>query len=200
MLARQWYVTCSDFLIQCEVAVRRAGLFRKGKTRSGATTLEFALIAPILLVLMFGLIEAGVIYIGQAWISNATNEMGRLVRTGQIQAAAIDQTQFRSMVCARIAGFFNCDANLQIDVQAYPTFAAATMGAPVDAGGNLDPSLTRYNPGTSCQVVLVRVFYKYAVQTPFFTTFLVNLAGNRHLITAATAYRNEPFTSDVSGC
>jgi hypothetical protein len=60
--------------------------------------------------------------------------------------------------------------------------------------------LNRYDPGTACQVVLVRVFYKYAVHTPFLTTFLVNMAGNKHLITAATAYRNEPFTSNVNGC
>jgi Flp pilus assembly protein TadG len=162
--------------------------------------MEFALVAPIMLVLMFGLIEAGAVYIGQAWVSYATNDMARLIRTGQIQAAAIDQTSFRNQVCAKLAGYLQCNTDLQVDVQAYPTFSAANIGSPVDASGNLDSTLVRYNPGTACEVVLVRVFYKWTVQTPFLTTFLVNLADNKHLISAAAAYRNEPFTTNVNGC
>jgi Flp pilus assembly protein TadG len=174
-------------------------LFKKGRTKSGATAVEFALIAPILLVLMFGLIEAGAVYIGQAWITYATGDMARQIRTGQIQTEAIDKATFRNRVCAKLAGYFKCDTDLQIDVKAYPSFTATNVGSPVVAG-DLDPNLNRYEPGTSCQVVLVRVFYKWSVQTPFFTSFLVNMAGNKHLITAAAAYRNEPFTTDVSGC
>jgi Flp pilus assembly protein TadG len=180
--------------------VRRAGIFKKGRTKSGATTLEFALVAPILLVLMFGLIEAGAVYIGQAWVTFATNDMARLIRTGQIQTAAVDQITFRTMMCAKLSGFFSCDTNLQIDVQAYPTFSAASFGSPLDAGNNLDASLNNYNPGTACEVVLLRTFYKWDVHTPFLATFLVNMAGQKHLITAAAAYRNEPFTSAVNGC
>jgi hypothetical protein len=64
----------------------------------------------------------------------------------------------------------------------------------------LNSALNNYNPGTSCQVVIVRNFYKWTLQTPFFTSFLVNLGSNQRLLSAAFAVRNEPFTSAVAGC
>jgi len=30
--------------------------------------------------------------------------------------------------------------------------------------------------------------------------FLVNMAGNKHLVTATAAFRNEPFTTSTGGC
>ena len=70
-------------------------------------------------------------------------------------------------------------------------FSAASFGPPVDANGNFTSSA--YNPGSACQVVLVRNVYKWTLHTPFFTTFLVNNGTNKRLLSAATAFRNEPF-------
>jgi hypothetical protein len=46
----------------------------------------------------------------------------------------------------------------------------------------------------------VRGFYTMPIYTPVLTWFLVNMTGNKHLVSAATAFRNEPFTSNVAGC
>lgn len=172
---------------------------RKG-AKAGATAIEFAILAPIFFVLMFAIIEAGAVFIGESWLQYATNDVGRRVRTGEVQLANTSQTEFRTMVCDRIAGYLPCNSNLQVDVQAYSDFSAANIQAPLDGNGNLNASLNNYNPGTSCQVVIVRNFYKWSLQTPFFTNFLVNLGSNQRLLSAATAMRNEPFTSSVTGC
>jgi hypothetical protein len=93
-----------------------------------------------------------------------------------------------------------CNSNLTIDVQAYNSFQAANFPPPLDPNGNLATNLDNYNPGTACDVVVVRTFYTWKVQTPVLTPFLVNMSGGQQLLTAAAAFRNEPFTSAVAGC
>ncbi|HWA22604.1 MAG TPA: TadE/TadG family type IV pilus assembly protein [Caulobacterales bacterium] len=172
---------------------------RRGGAKSGATALEFALLSPIFFVIMFAIIEAGAVYIGESWLQFATNDVGRQVRTGEVQLANTSKTQFRALVCAKTTPFLPCDANLQVDVQAYSDFTTASLQQPI-SGGVLNSALNNYNPGTACQVVIVRNFYKWTLQTPFFTNFLVNLGTNQRLLSAAFATRNEPFTSAVTGC
>ena len=61
-------------------------------------------------------------------------------------------------------------------------------------------SMNNYNPGTACTVVLVRVFYAWPVFTPILTPFLSNMAGNKHLLYSAAAFRNEPYNLGLAGC
>ena len=65
---------------------------------------------------------------------------------------------------------------------------------------NLNSALNNYELGTACSVVLVRAFYTWSVLTPLLTPFLVNMSSNDHLIYAASAFRNEPFSTGMSGC
>lgn len=178
--------------------MRLASLFKRRRAKSGATALEFALVAPIFFVMIFGILEAGAVYIGEAWLQYATSDVGRMVRTGQIQLQNVDQTTFRNMVCARLSPYLPCDGNLRVEVQAYSDFPSANFLPPVDANGNFNAAA--YNPGAACQVVLVRNVYKWTVHTPVFAAFLVNTGTDKRLISAAAAFRNEPFQSGVQGC
>ncbi len=51
----------------------------------------------------------------------------------------------------------------------------------------------QYSPGKACDIVVVRLFYQW----PLFVTALgwnpSNLAGNKRLLTATAAFRNEPY-------
>ena len=49
-------------------------------------------------------------------------------------------------------------------------------------------------------VVLMRATYNWTVVTPVLSWFMVNMANNQHLLSATTAFRNEPYTSNVQGC
>jgi hypothetical protein len=110
------------------------------------------------------------------------------------------QAQFRQLVCNKIGPILKCDSNLQIDVQTFANFGAVNFANPVLGNGTLDPSLNRWNPGSVCSIVLVRAYYTWNVATPLLTPFLVNMASDNHLLTAAAAFRNEPYTSQVAGC
>lgn len=161
--------------------------------------IEFAFVAPIFLLFLMGTMETGIVFLGSFVLQNATSDAARQIRTGQVALNHLSQQDFRNLVCSRISPLLQCDNNLQIDVQTYTDFAAANITNPV-TNGVLDPSLNRWAPGTVCSVVLVRTFYTWKVATPVLTAFLVNIGSDQHLLSAAAAFRNEPYDTSVSGC
>jgi Flp pilus assembly protein TadG len=171
--------------------------------RRASAAIEFALIAPILFIFLMGIIETGVIFLAQFTLQGAVNDVAREIRTGQITPANTSVSAFRQKVCDRIGPFLGCDSNLQIDVEASTNgFAGVAYQNPVTAGNTLDPSLNNTWPTSIsyCSVVLVRAFYTWHVFTPFLSPFLSNLSGDVHLISVASAFRNEPYNVGVQGC
>jgi Flp pilus assembly protein TadG len=163
-------------------------------SRSGSAAIEFAFIAPIFFLLIFAIIETGILYFSQATLQFATNETARMVRTGQVQAGAMNAAGFRTQVCNLITPLLACDSNLQIDVRTFSGgFGSASFGAPLDGSGNLKSGQNNFQPGVAGDVVLVRVFYTWKVMTPILTPFLVNMANDSRLLTGTAAFRNEPF-------
>jgi Flp pilus assembly protein TadG len=172
---------------------------RAERNRASAA-IEFAMIAPVFFILLMGIIENGLIYFAGSTLQYATDNAARYIRTGQASAAAMSQAQFRTKICGDIAPMLACDSNLQIDVQTFTTYSNANFTTPTDSSGNLKSTLNNYQIGTACSVVLVRAFYTWKVLTPVLSPFLTNLTTGYHLISATAAFRNEPFTSAVSGC
>ena len=172
----------------------------RSTARAGSAALEFAFIAPIFFVLLMGTIEVGILFFAQSVLQNATNDAARLIRTGQVAAASMTQTQFRTYICNEISPLLACDANLQIDVESYSSFSSVTYTSALTSSNTLNTNLANYSVGAACSIVLVRTFYTWNVVTPLLTTFMVNMANSQHLLTAAAAFRNEPYTTAVSGC
>jgi len=169
--------------------------------RSGATALEFAIVAPVFLLALVGTIEVGIAYGAQAALQNAANAASRMVRTGQVQSGALTQQQFRTQICNNIQPLLACDTNLQIDVESYGGgFSGAQFGTPLMPDGTLNPALNNFQPGNPCDVVLLRVFYKWQIITPLIGPMMANMPNNTMLMSATSAFRNEPYTSGVAGC
>jgi Flp pilus assembly protein TadG len=171
----------------------------RANSRSGNALIEFAMIAPVFFLLLFAIMEIGIIYFAQSTVQNATSIVARLVRTGQVQGQSLTQAQIRQVVCKNIAPLIPCDGKLYVDVESFPTFATVVFSPPLDSKGNMIP-LNNFVPGTACSIVLVRVFYAWNVFTPVLTRFLSTMSGNQHLLYAASAFRNEPFGTGISGC
>lgn len=176
--------------IQKRLAIARLGA-RSLKNTSGASAIEFALVAPIFFVLLFGVIETGIIYLAQSVLQYAANDAARLVRTGKAQT--MNSAAFTSAVCNDIQAMLSCNSNLWIDVRTYPSFASATFPAPLNPDGTVNSGMNNYQTGSSGSIELVRVMYTWTVATPLLTPFLTNMANGNHLIIATAAFRNEPF-------
>lgn len=174
----------------------------------GSAAIEFAFVAPVFFVLLMGTFEAAIMFFSQAALQNGMSDMGRFIRTGQVNCystsngacVAMTKEQFRTMLCGKISPLIACNDQLQIDIKNFTSYGTVTFTSPLKSDNTLDPTLNRYETGTACDVVLARAFYTWSVATPALAWFLVNMAGNKHLVSAATAFRNEPYNSGVSGC
>jgi Flp pilus assembly protein TadG len=175
----------------------------RSRGNSGSAAVEFAFVAPVFFVFLFGIIEGGIIFFGQTALMNATQDAARAIRTGQAQGGTINKDDFKAKICSGISGLFRADTgcgNLQVDVQNYPAGFSNGQTSPIDGSGNLLAGQDRYNTGGPCDVVIVRAFYKYTIITPLMWPILGgNSAGARYL-TAAAVFRNEPFNAAVQGC
>lgn len=170
-----------------------------GKSEDGFTAVEFALVIIPFLAILFAIIEVALVYFATFSLENATEQAARLIRTGQAQGGTFSAADFKQEVCDRIPIFLNCDSNLFVDVRSFATFAAAAAGAPepVDGDGNMVENFQLYQAGNGGTIVLVSVYYKWDLiaELPTFSTGLGlgNLADGSRLISAATAFKNEPF-------
>ena len=98
--------------------------------RSGATIVEFALIFPVLLLITMGIIQVGWIFIATQHLENAVADLGRMVRTGQVQDANLGQAEFRALLCERMKPILTCEtSNLLLDVQVVPDFGPVSTAA-----------------------------------------------------------------------
>jgi Flp pilus assembly protein TadG len=167
--------------------------------RSGSAIVEFAMIAPIFFLLLFSIMEIGIIFFAQSNLQFANEIVGRLIRTGQVQGSNLSQSQVRLIVCAKGAPLIPCDSNLYVDIESFSNFGNVQFSPPLDGNGNMN-QMNNFQPGGPCDVVLVRSFYAWRVFTPVLTPFLKNMAGNKHLVSSASAFRNEPYTNGISGC
>ena len=117
----------------------RGGLRRLrqfGRDRSGASALEFALVAVPLILLLFAILQVGLIYFANFTLENATSQGARLIRTGQAQAKNLDATTFKNEVCKNLVALLSC-ANLKLDVRRFSSFSGAELTEPLDSNGNL---------------------------------------------------------------
>jgi Flp pilus assembly protein TadG len=170
--------------------IRRARRsFRKDS--SGATAVEFALIALPFIAMMGAIIETGILYFADSALDNATSEASRLIRTGQAQQSGFDAAAFRQKVCDGVTPLFTC-SGIKVDVRTTTDFSSADVGTPVKADGSFDDSKFQYDAGHGTDIVVVRVYYEW----PAMLNLLAkdsSLNGN-HLLAAVTAFRNEPFS------
>jgi len=156
---------------------------RMGSNESGATLVEFSLIALPFLTLLLATFEIGFIYWGNKELENATSNAVRLVRTGQVQADNMTAAELKSRACSHTAMLVNCTARLRLDVRSAADFGGITPPDPVDGSGELKSDADfSYSPGNAEDVVLVSAFFDWPA-----------LFFGGTILRAAMPARNEPF-------
>jgi len=152
--------------------------------RRGATAMEFGLVAPMLVLLLLGMIEAGVQFGTGLLLDSAARDASRFGVTGATAPAGManpppDRTAaIRRIVLDRGAGLLR-DDRLTMTITAFAGFAEiGQQGAGTDG------------PGGRGAVVLYELRYTQPVLTPLPSAAF----GAREFIHVATAVvRNEPF-------
>lgn len=171
-------------------AKRGVGKFRRD--RRGSAAVEFALVAPIFFALLFAILETGFVFFAGQTLETVTQDMGRLVMTGRAQNSGYTQVQFKNEVCSRLTALFDCQNGIYVDVQSFPSFASVSIPSAIDGSRHFIPTM-QYQPGTACDVVVMRLFYQWPLYVTGLGYDMSNLAGNKRLLIATAAFRNEPY-------
>ncbi len=171
---------------------------RLWRRQDGSAAVEFALVAAPFLALMFAIIETAIVFFSGQALETAVAESSRLIMTGQAQNQGFDKGAFKNAVCGKIYGLFNCQAGVYVDVKKYSSFGSISMSKPVDKDGNFVDNFS-YDPGGPGCIVVVRLFYQWPVYVSLLGLNLADMAGNKRLLVATSAFRNEPYATS-GGC
>ncbi|MEE2689992.1 MAG: TadE/TadG family type IV pilus assembly protein [Pseudomonadota bacterium] len=184
---------------KARVGLRFTGVRRRFiGDRRGASAVEFAIVAPVFLMLMFSTFEVGWFYFVESTVDGAATNAARMLRTGQVQQADLSSGEFfHSIVCPKIEVVADCPSRLTVEVKNYATFAAL-------AADNSSPFICRdedttainaipYEPGGDRAIIRVRLCLIYDTLNP---AIGLNLAQNdlgQRKITATYVLRAEPY-------
>lgn len=190
----------------------------------GASMIEFALVAPLLFTLIFGMLELGLVYVTNVSLGNATAQIARKVRVGQLVLPGntvasgtgnqMTLSGFKTAVCNAIQLMVpaTCMTQLQVDVRVQSSFG----GSPPPTGstnGNLNASGFCFYSGSPGNVVTMRAYMAWPIMTPGLLNMLSNTnsvtsggqttTGTFLLLTSSESFKNEPNPNTINtgnGC
>ena len=176
----------------------------------GAATVEFAIVAVPFLALVFAILETAFIFFAQQALQNAAVSAGRLLMTGQGQqnyqgsGQPMTASQFKTAACAAISGILNCNSSLIVDVQTYPSFAAANAGnataAPLNSHGvlQINPNSPPFNMGGPGDIVVVVLMYQWPawVKLPGLTSLMDLASGSNQPLTGRLLMATSVFVNE----
>lgn len=176
---------------------KRRSLFRRAGQDRGVTLIEFSLIMVPFFVILFGILEVGLVFWGSFELDNATEDAARMIRTGQAASGNMSKSSFTEAVCDRVSLLGkDCTTKLRVDVRSYDNFSQMSPPAPLDGDGELKDAASddfAYDPGGARDVVLVTTFYEWPLINFMSEFSLANMGNGNRLLRASSAFRNEPF-------
>lgn len=173
---------------------------RLARDKRGAAAVEFALIAPIFLGLVFSILEAGYFFFVTSAVDQANARAARLIRTGQAQDAGmpITRDEFFDRICEVVALFGDCGQRLTVDVARFSDFDALAddLSAPVCRDADQDAiDALPYDAGDQREIVRVRICYLHKTINPGLGLDLAEAPDGSRKIVSVSIFRNEPFNS-----
>lgn len=175
----------------------RRGCFGFAGAEGGVAAVEFALVAPVFLVLMFATFEVAWFYFVNSQVDAAAVEAARFIRTGQAQKQNLDKGEFYAKVCGRLAALGNCADRLTVEVETFDSFAelAADGTAPVCSDDDTaEINALAYDPGLDNDIVRLRICVLYQTLNPALGINLSDRANGKRRVYGTFLSRNEPFT------
>ena len=168
------------------------------QARDGATAVEFAIVAPMLLLTMaFIMVVALVLFVNQR-LDYATSQAARQVMTGQAKTGSIDQATFKTALCSRLPAVMPC-GNVVVNLYVVPKLASGGYYTFVKSDGTglqvPDPGggSSQYNLGNAGDYQYLQVIYPIPVLPAIFASMLGNAGTKSYLAVSTAAFRNEKF-------
>src|SRR6185312_8641372 len=100
------------------------------RQQDGAVAVEFSLVAIPFLGLTFAILETALVFFAGQTLETAVTDSARLIMTGQAQDKAWTKDDFKTEVCGRIHGLFDCAGGVYVDVKTFDNFASINNDLP----------------------------------------------------------------------
>lgn len=174
--------------------------------RKGVTAIEFAIIAPVLLMMVMGTMEISLMMYARSLMEGASFNASR---TGKVGYAETGMTQEATIIAALHdrAGILMKTENITVTPKSYGSFSDVGEPEPfIDTNGNgvrdygenytdvngdgvysEDMGIASY--GSSAQVTMYTITYDW----PIFCPMLRPIFGETKTLTALTVVKNEPY-------
>jgi len=183
-------------------------LYRRNE--SGVTAVEFAFIAPVLFMLMFGIIEFSLYMFATSVLESAVTMSSRLGKTGfddEDTSGISREAMIHDLVEEKSAGLLDPD-NLVITTLVYSSFDNIGQPEPhsdlnsngiietgeytdINLNGQYDEDMGAAGLGGPDEVVVYRVQYPWHVTTPMIGRFFSSTGDV--MITTSIVVKNEPW-------
>ena len=164
------------------------------RSRSGATTVEFALVAAPFIAMLVALIQTALVFFAGRVLDETVEQASRYIMTGQAQTGNVTKAGFANYVCSNTFALFTC-SKFMINVQNYGSFSSASTATPTltfDGNGNVTNAWA-YNAGNAGDIVVVQVMYQWPVLFGPLSFSLSNLSNGNRLLMSTAVFKNEPY-------
>jgi len=145
-----------------------------GRKRGGQSLVEFAMIAPIFFLLIFGIIDFGRLYFTQSTLQHALREAGRYAVTGNKLSGTNPAT---TQPYTRVESIKQIASKAAMGLNIGTVTVSSQSGGANSAGGPRD-------------IVTVSLTHTLNLITPIVGKFFNN---GQHVFTVTTTFKNEPF-------
>lgn len=189
-----------------QITHRKTSLLRN---EEGVTAIEFALISPVFMLMILGIIEFSLIMFTAAVMEGATNNTSRLGKTGYVPDGITRQQAIINNVNSKTHGLLD-SSHITLTTEVYSNFTDVGQPEPcispvtapcpgtvgvnfVDVNGNgtWDADMGAAGLGNPGDVVVYTVSYPWPIMTPMMRVIL----GPTYTIRTRTVVRNEPYNT-----
>ncbi len=162
----------------------------------GAAAVETALVMWPFIALLVMTMETALVFLAQQTMESAAAEAKRLIMTGQAQGHGqtqckrLDAAGFKKAICDKNYLLFDCNDDLYVDVQTFPSFGG--VDPKVEFGDDGKPK-TKFQNTDGGDIVVARLIYNWPIISPLAQEHLAHASSSGRWLVATAAFSNEPF-------
>lgn len=162
------------------------------RSQDGSTAIEFTLLFPIFIAVLFSAFEMGTLFLRFSQLDHAVDRVSRLMRINQ--GVSYSEPTIRKMLCQEIGIVRSCEDSMAVEVASLNSIAMSGARNSCSGTGKIVRTPGAFSAGKKSEVLLMRVCMSFEPLTPFLGIAL-NLApegNNRYVAVSSTLFANEP--------
>lgn len=170
--------------------------------KSGVTAVEFALIAPVFLVLLTAGFEVGLLFIREVVFESAVDKIAKQVYLGNVSASGtggrLDAAGVKSEICKSVGGLLpDCSKHVTVELRTVTSYSnlPKTGAYCIDPSSKMSIPQLSFDSGDGSSIVFLRACATVPALLPVYglADKAATLRGNYFQLVSDTAFMNEPF-------